>query len=68
MRRVRNQNTHANNPALMFARGVESMVGDHLYHPGKNDEQEMREQQRLAHKMESRGNLFSVLLRQFANY
>lgn len=30
MRRVRNQQVHSNNPGLMFARGVETIVTDHL--------------------------------------
>jgi hypothetical protein len=68
MRRVKNNRVHSNNPALMFARGVESMVGDHLYHPGRFDEQEIRERQRTSNKQESRGNIFNVLMRQFANF
>ena len=68
MRRVKNQNIHSNNPALMFARGVESIVSDHLYHPGKNVEQEIREKQRVSNKQDSRGNLFNILMRQFASY
>ena len=68
MRRVKNQNIHSNNPALMFAQGVESIVSDHLNHPGKNDEQELREKQRVSNKQDSRGNLFNILMRQFASY
>jgi hypothetical protein len=68
MRRVKNNRVHSNNPALMFARGVESMVGDHLYHPGRFDEQEICERQRASNKQESRGNIFNVLMRQFANF
>ena len=68
MRRVKNQRVHSGNPALMFAQGVESMVNDHLYHPGQHDQQEIREQQRASNKQESRGNIFNVLMRQFANY
>jgi hypothetical protein len=52
----------------MFARGVESMVSDHLYHPGRYDEQEIHERQRAGNKQESRGNIFNVLMRQFANF
>jgi hypothetical protein len=52
----------------MFARGVESMVSDHLYHPGRYDQQEIRERQRVGNKQESRGNIFNVLMRQFANF
>lgn len=68
MRRVKNQQVQSNNPALMFARGVESMVSDQLYHPGRYDQQEIREQQRASNKQKSRGNPFIVLMRQFANF
>jgi hypothetical protein len=68
MRRVKNHRVNSNNPSLMFARGVESMVSDHLYHPGRFDEQEIRERQRTSNKQESRGNIFNVLMRQFANF
>jgi hypothetical protein len=52
----------------MFARGVESMVNDHLYHPGRYDQQEIREKKRASNNQESRGNIFNVLMRQFANF
>ena len=67
MRRV-NQRVHSANPALMFAAGVESMVSDHLYHPGRYDQQEIREKQRASKKQQSRGNPFIGLMRQFANF
>ena len=67
MRRVKNQHNNSGNPALMFAQGIESMVSNHLSHPGRYDEQEIHEKQRVSHKKDSRGNLFNVLMRQFAN-
>jgi hypothetical protein len=68
MRRVKSQRVHSGNPAVMFASGVESMVNDHLYHPGRYDQQEIREKQRVSKKQESHGNIFNVLMRQFANF
>lgn len=68
MRRVKNNRVQAGNPALMFAQGVESIVSDHLCHPGQYDQQEIREKQRASNKQESRGNPFIVLMRQFANF
>ena len=65
MRRVRNQRIQSADPALLFARGVEQLVSDHLHHPARHDEQELRAKQRVAIKQEPRGNLFNVLLRQF---
>ena len=68
MRRVKNQRVHSGNPASMFASGVESMVSDHLYHPGRYDQQEIREKQRTSNKQQSHGNIFNVLMRQLANF
>jgi len=67
MRKVKN-NIHTNNPALMFAQGLESLVSDPLYSPSKYDEQELGDMRRTANKQDSPGNLFNVLLRQFANF
>jgi hypothetical protein len=67
MRKVKN-NIHTNNPALMFAQGLESLVSDPLYSPSKHDEQELGQLRRTANKQDSSGNLFNVLLRQFANF
>ena len=67
MRKVKN-NLQVNNPALMFAAGLESMIRDPLYSPSKFDNQEISELQRRTHKQDSRGNLFGALLRQFANF
>ncbi len=67
MRRVRNQNIHNGNPALMFAAGVESIVSEHMTKPRRVDEEKKARLQRAAVKQEPRGNLFNLLLRQFAN-
>jgi len=68
MRRIRNQQVHSNNPALMFARGVESIVSDHLHHPRKHEAQSTSAKQRAAKKQDPGGNFFSLLMRQFASY
>ena len=68
MRRVRNQNIHAANPALMFASGVESIVREHLNNPQRNDENKKTNKQRATIKAEPRGNFFGLLMRQFASY
>ena len=68
MRRVRNQRGHSNNPGLMFARGVESIISDHLHHPGKYAAQQASEKKRVVNKQESLGNFFSLLMRQFAKW
>ena len=66
MRKVKN-NLNSTNPAVMFARGVESMIADSTYQPGQMDEHEINQMRRV-NKQDSRGNLFSALFRQFANY
>ncbi len=66
MRRVKN-NLQMENPAVLFARGVESLIGDPLYSPSQRDDEEIAVQRRAAQKQKSRGNLFNVLLRQFSN-
>ncbi|MDH3221678.1 MAG: hypothetical protein OEO19_19270 [Gammaproteobacteria bacterium] len=65
MRRVRNQRPQSANPGLLFARGVEQLVSDHLHHPSRRDEQELQTMQRATVEQEPRGRLFNVLLRQF---
>ena len=67
MRKVKN-NISVSNPALMFAQGIESLISDPMYHPAQSDYQESDRQQRLANKQDARGNLFSSLMRQFANH
>ena len=66
MRKVKN-NLHIENPAVMFAQGVESLISDPMHHPARCDYQESDRLKRLANKQESRGNLFSNLMKQFAN-
>jgi hypothetical protein len=66
MRKVKN-NISISNPALMFAQGVESLISDPMYRPAQSDNQESDRIRRLANKQDARGNLFSSLMRQFAN-
>ncbi len=66
MRKVRNHKVSTNNPALMFAQGIESIISDPLVSPSQSDNLEMVELRRRATKQDSRGNLFNSLLRQFA--
>ena len=65
MRRIRNHNTTSNNPALMFAAGVEQIISDKLSHPSQYDDQELLKIQSNAFKQEPRVNPFKVLFRQF---
>lgn len=67
MRKVKD-NLHIENQAVMFAQGVESLISDPMYHPAQSDYQESDRLKRLANKQDSRGNLFSSLMRQFANH
>lgn len=67
MRKVKN-NIQMENPALSFARGVESLISDSLYHPSSHDRQEIARVQRIGNRQDSRGNLFSALFKQFANH
>ena len=66
MRRVKN-NLQINNPAVMFAQGVESLISDPLYSPSQRDDEDIDDMRRAAYKNDSRGNLFNVLMRQFSN-
>ena len=66
MRKVRNQRIQTSNPSVLFARGVESLVSEHIERPRYRDYDEAEEKQRIAVKQEPRGNLFSLLMRQFA--
>jgi len=65
MRKVKN-NIHTNNPAVMFAQGLESLISDPMFSPSRHDVDEFQATRRAAIKPDSRGNLFNVLLRQFA--
>ena len=64
MRKVRNQTS---NPSLLFARGVESLVAEHLEHPRYVEHDRKLDLQRQAVRAEPRGNLFTLLMRQFAS-
>ena len=71
MRNVNNNNSNnsnSGNPALMFARGIESIIADPMYCPSRTDQQEIDELRRISNKQDSRGNLFNTLFRQFANF
>jgi len=65
MRRVRNQSIHSASPALLFARGVESIVSEHLENPRRYEEK--TDKRRAAIKPEPRGNFLNLLMRQFAS-
>ena len=65
MRKVKN-NIEMGNPAVMFAQGLESLISDPLYRPSQQDDAEISRLRRAANRQDSRGNLFNVLLRQFA--
>ena len=65
MRKVKN-NISVSDPAVMFARGLESLIADPLMNPSRLDEQESASMKRNANRQDPRGNLFSALLRQFA--
>ena len=67
MRKVKN-NIQMQNPALSFARGVESLISDSLYHPSRQDQDEIARARRVANRQDSRGNLFNALLKQFASH
>ena len=66
MRKIRNQQNNIADPALMFARGVESLVGDHLHNPSQSDVRERKEMRRKPVRREARGSFFNVLLKQFS--
>ena len=65
MRKIRNPQNHAADPSLMFARGVEQLVNDHLYRPARNDAHKPRRPRADSRADSKRGNIFHVLLRQF---
>ena len=67
MRRVRNQRNHSNNPSLMFARGIESLVSEHMNQPCYAEADKKAAKQAAAVKSEPQGNFFTLLMRQFAS-
>lgn len=66
MRKVNNK-ISSRNPGLMFAQGLESLINDTLHHPSRIDQIEIERKQRLANKQDLRGNVFNILMKQFAN-
>ena len=64
MRRIRNHNTTSNNPALMFAAGVEQIISDKLSHSAQYSDQELRNLQKIANKQAPNENLLRILFRQ----
>ena len=66
MRKVKNIN-QTSNPSLLFARGIESLVSDHIERPRYSNEVKKTAKQVNATMPEPRGNFFSLLMRQFAS-
>jgi hypothetical protein len=64
MRRIRNHKTTSNNPALMFAAGVEQIMSDKLSYPAPYSDQELRNLQKIANKQAPNENLLRILFRQ----
>ena len=64
MRKVRTSRISNSSPALMFSRGVEQIVSDHMAHTPRFEDQELKSMQRSPEKQAHKGNLFSVLLQQ----
>jgi hypothetical protein len=64
MRKVSTSGLSSNNPALMFSRGVEQIVSDHLMQQPRFDDQELLAIRRSPKEQQSGGNLFSLLLQQ----
>ena len=64
MRRVRNNINRSNNPAVLFASGLEGLVRDQQYNPSKYDEQEQRVMARKANKKEMPESFISILCSQ----
>jgi hypothetical protein len=50
MRKVKNHKVSTNNPALMFAQGIESIISDPLISPSQTDDLEMAALRRRANK------------------
>jgi len=65
MRKVRTSRISNSSPALMFSTGVEQIIGNHMAHAPRFEDQELRSMQRSPGKWAYKGNLFSVLLEQF---
>lgn len=64
MRRIRNHIMTSNNPALIFAAGLEQIISDKLSHPSQYSDQELRNLQNIANKQAPNENLLRILFRQ----
>jgi len=64
MRKVSTSGLSSNNPALMFSRGVEQIVSDHMERKQTFDDQERLAKQGSAKKQADNRSLFSVLIQQ----
>jgi hypothetical protein len=64
MRKVRTSRISSSNPALLFSRGVEQIVSDHLAQQPRFDDQELLAIQRTPKQQQPSSNLFSLLLQQ----
>lgn len=64
MRKVSTSGLSSNNPALMFSRGVEQIVSDHMERKQTFDDQERLAKQGSAKKQADNGSLFSTLIQQ----
>jgi hypothetical protein len=64
MRKVRNSGISSSNPALMFSRGVEQIVSDHIANQPRYEDQELKAIQRAPEKQAKSESLFSILLQQ----
>ena len=66
MRKVRNPSLNTN-PSVLFARGVESLVTEHTNRPRFAESDRKHEREARRQRIEPRGNLFALLMRQFAS-
>ena len=64
MRKVKSSGLSNNNQALMFCRGVEQIISDHMSRQSKFDDQELLAMQRSPKKQADKGSLFSILVQQ----
>jgi hypothetical protein len=64
MRKVRTSGISNSSPALMFSRGVEQIVSDHIVQRPKFDDQELRAMQRSPSKHANNGSLLGFLVQQ----
>jgi hypothetical protein len=60
MRKVRTSGFNSS-PALMFSRGVEQIISDHMSRQSQYDDQDLLAMQRSPNKQADKGSLFSIL-------